>query len=84
LFPPHASVFLPSFGQFCSGEDAFERGGRKTNEPVSWYFMYYEIWWEGKIRKKNIRLKRIFGGLKAYLRATDHTSSNIISREVCN
>jgi hypothetical protein len=25
--------------------------------------------------------KRILGGLKAYLRATDHTSSNIISRE---
>jgi NADH:ubiquinone oxidoreductase subunit 5 (subunit L)/multisubunit Na+/H+ antiporter MnhA subunit len=25
--------------------------------------------------------KRIFGGLKAYLRATDHTSSNIISRD---
>jgi mevalonate pyrophosphate decarboxylase len=24
--------------------------------------------------------KRIFGGLKAYLRATDHTSSNIIIR----
>jgi hypothetical protein len=52
LFPPHASVFLPSFGQFCSGEDDFERGGRKTNELVSWYFMYYEIWWEGKIGKK--------------------------------
>jgi hypothetical protein len=25
--------------------------------------------------------KRTFGGLKAYLRATDHTSSNIISRD---
>jgi hypothetical protein len=25
--------------------------------------------------------KRIFDGLKAYLRATDHTSSNIISRD---
>jgi hypothetical protein len=29
------------------------------------------------------RRKRILGGLKAYLRATDHTSSNIISRETC-
>jgi hypothetical protein len=28
-----------------------------------------------------VRRKRISGGLKAYLRATDHTSSNIISRE---
>jgi hypothetical protein len=27
------------------------------------------------------RRKRILGGLKAYLRATDHTSSNIISRD---
>jgi hypothetical protein len=27
LFPPHASVFLPSFGQLCSREDAFGRGG---------------------------------------------------------
>jgi hypothetical protein len=26
--------------------------------------------------------KHIFGGLKAYLRATDHTSSNIISRDM--
>jgi hypothetical protein len=26
--------------------------------------------------------KRIFGGLKAYLRAADHTSSNIISRDL--
>jgi hypothetical protein len=28
------------------------------------------------------RRKRILGGLKAYLRATDHTSSNIISRDL--
>jgi hypothetical protein len=26
--------------------------------------------------------KTYFGGLKAYLRATDHTSSNIISRDL--
>jgi hypothetical protein len=28
------------------------------------------------------RRKRILGGLKTYLRATDHTSSNIISRDI--
>jgi hypothetical protein len=28
------------------------------------------------------RQKRILGELKAYLRATDHTSSNIISRDL--
>jgi hypothetical protein len=28
--------------------------------------------------------KRIFGGLKAYLQAMDHTSSNIISRDHSN
>jgi hypothetical protein len=37
------------------------------------------------IRNKTFRSigegKRTFGGLKAYLRATDHTSSNIISRD---
>jgi hypothetical protein len=29
-----------------------------------------------------IRRKRTFGGLKAYLRATNHTCSNIISRDI--
>jgi hypothetical protein len=35
----------------------------------------------GQNRQKKFGWKRIFGGLKAYLRATDHTSSNIISRD---
>jgi hypothetical protein len=34
----------------------------------------------GGNNKKTLR-KRILGGLKAYLRATDHTSTNIISRD---
>jgi hypothetical protein len=43
--------------------------------------LYYVIWREGKIGKKRLDGKRILGGLKAHLRATDHTSSNIISRD---
>jgi hypothetical protein len=31
---------------------------------------------------RRVERKRTFGGLKAYLRATDHTSNNIISRDL--
>jgi hypothetical protein len=55
--------------------------GKHKHEPVQWHLAYYAILWKGKTGKKN-QTKTYFGGLKAYLRATDHTSSNIIRREI--
>jgi hypothetical protein len=55
----------------------FARAGKRRGVGSSLF--------DGRGRKENVSGiaggKRIFGGLKAYLRATDHTSSNIISRE---
>jgi hypothetical protein len=63
---------------FCRGYGLKKR----TTKRYDGKSMQYVIRWEGKIGKKNIGRKRILGGLKAYLRATDHTSSNIISRDM--
>jgi hypothetical protein len=40
----------------------------------------FSAWYEENVSASQEK-KAYLGGLKAYLRATDHTSSNIISRD---
>jgi hypothetical protein len=65
------------------GERSRSVGRREErSEPVRWQLVYYGIRWEGKFVQKS-KKKAYLGELKAYLQATDHTSSNIISRDLC-
>jgi hypothetical protein len=61
--------------------DALERESILTNRSFFMFWLdrfltYGWQWWVIFFGRKYT-----FGGLKAYLRATDHTSSNIISRD---
>jgi hypothetical protein len=73
-------------GRGFSREPVREAVGRVGHRPVGITLIKRKcfgcgrkayFWW---IKISDVGGKRIFGGLKAYLRATDHTSSNIISR----
>jgi hypothetical protein len=61
-------------GFVWSDELREERGARVEVEQL------FDLW-VAYVGKFIFERKRILGGLKAYLRATDHTSSNIISRD---
>jgi hypothetical protein len=54
--------------------------GRLRGDVLFFPNRYFDLW-VALVGNLNQLRKRIFGGLKAYLRATDHTSSNIISRD---
>jgi hypothetical protein len=64
----------------------FGRGGEKRKNRLNRYVVFWCIMGFGGRAKpvKENPIKRIFGGLKAYLRATNHTCSNIISRDIPN
>jgi hypothetical protein len=53
---------------------------KRTTKQYDGNCVQYVIQWEGKTGNKS-QTKTYFGELKTYLRATDHTSSNIISRD---
>jgi hypothetical protein len=59
-----------------------DRGRKSTNERTNQRTSPIPILLVEKTFRSIVGGKRTFGGLKAYLRATDHTSSNIISRDI--
>jgi hypothetical protein len=59
-----------------TGEE--QKSNRYFTFVIPVFLTYWWHWWVIFMFGR----KRILGGLKAYLRATDHTSSNIISRDI--
>jgi hypothetical protein len=93
LIPPlRASGAAASPGALCGKclLPCTSRGRRRGRRRPSFEWIHVGVKFEeldvrdrGWIDERGRRVdgKRTFGGLKAYLRATDHTSSNIISRD---